>query len=218
MVSVSLILLILILPPIVMMSVLMEKRMRMLMLFVIFGIFAAFVSSQINSAVSASAGISQFFISIHIAPVVEEALKALPIVLYIFAAKPPRRQLLGYAIGTGLGFAFFENAWAFSQSVSMSPTWTDVSFALSRGFGASMVHSLCTFILVYGISLCIHTRKLLITGSLALFSLVATFHSLFNVLIGSRYTLAPFLLTLGTYVLILIVYMRRRKKETQAAE
>ena len=218
MVSVNFILLLLILPPILMMSVLVDRKMRLLLLFLVVGMVAAFLSGQVNSVIGSLTGLSSFYISIHISPIVEELLKAFPVVLCLVAFRPKKRYIIGYAVAAGLGFAFFENAWAFAQSVSVVPGWEDIAFALSRGFGASMVHSLCTVILVYGIYHCLYVRKLMFTGPLALFSLVTIFHSMFNVLIQSKYTLAPFLLTLGTYAVLIALFRRQKKKSAEDAK
>lgn len=211
------ILLLLILPPILLMTVLVDEKTRLRLIFMAFGLFAAYLSGQINSVFCSLGGLSPFDLSIHVSPVIEEFIKAFPLVLFLFAARPDRRSVLEYAVWTGLGFAFFENAWAFSQSVSWFPTWQDVTFALSRGFGASLVHSFCTLILVYGISVCMKRRKLLVTGSLAVFSLVCMIHSTFNVLIQSRYAAAPFFFTLGTYAALAAIF-RKKKKQTKKIE
>ncbi|MDO4811396.1 MAG: PrsW family glutamic-type intramembrane protease [Eubacteriales bacterium] len=210
MVTMNFILFLLISPPILLMTLLVERKARLLLVFMAFGIFSAYLSGQINSVISAYVEVSAFDLSIHVAPVVEEFLKAFPVVVFFFAFKPDSHYILGCAVCTGLGFAFFENAWAFSQSVSWYPTWQDVSFALSRGFGASMVHSICTLIIIYCLYICSKTRKLLITGTLASFSLICTIHSLFNVLIQSRYAAAPFILTIGIYAVLLWLSIKKK--------
>lgn len=213
MVSMNFILLLLILPPILLMAILVPGKTRYLLIFTVCGFVSAYVAGSVNSVIMNYGDFSDFYFSIHFSPAIEELMKGFPLILYIIVARPSRKSVLEYGIAIGLGFTFFENAWAFANSVSTSPSWQDISFALSRGFGASMVHSLCTCILGYGFSICIRIRKMKFTGTIALFSLVCIFHSLFNVLIQSRYFLAPFILTIGAYTSILIVVIRKKKKK-----
>ena len=212
MVSMNLILLILLLPPVLLLAFLVDKKTRVLLIFLAVGAVTAYISGQVNSAVNLAEQLDPFYISIHIAPIAEEFLKAFPVVLYLFVFDPDKKTATSCAAVTGLGFAVFENAWAFVQSVSGNPGWEEISFALSRGFGASLVHSLCTLILVYGITVCRKNKKLLFTGMVALFSLVCLFHSLFNVFVQSPYALAPFLLTIGGYlVLAALLYVNKKR-------
>lgn len=212
MVSINLILVLLFLPPICLMAVLVEKKMRVFLVFLTLGLLAAYQSGQINSLILSYGFLSEFQISIHVAPVIEEFLKALPLILYLFISRPDKRHITECAVWTGLGFAFFENACAFSRSVSSIPDAEDIAFALSRGFGASMIHSLCSLLLIYGVYMCSKQKKLIFPGSLAMFSFVCIIHSLFNVLIQSKYTVAPFLLTIGVYAAFFIGTRAQKKK------
>lgn len=211
MVSVNFLLLLLMIPPLMLMAFLLDRSARKILLFLLLGMFTAFLSGQINTLLINGTDISSFDASIHYIPVIEEFLKAFPVVAYIFVLRPKRREIAEYAVAVGLGFAFFENVWAFTQSIYGVPNWEDISFVLSRGLGASMVHSLCTVILVYGSYIFMKWRKLLFTGTFALFSLVCLFHSLFNVLIGSERSILAFVLTLGTYVIVLVLFKRGGK-------
>lgn len=211
MVSVNFLLLLLMFPPLILTALLLERSARKILLFLLLGMFTAFLSGQINTLLINGTDITSFDASIHYIPVIEEFLKAFPVVAYIFALCPKRREVIGYAASIGLGFAFFENIWAFTQSIYGVPSIEDVSFVMSRGLGASMMHSLCTVILVYGIFICMKWRKLLFTGTFAFFSLACLFHSLFNVLIGSERSVLAFVLTLGTYALVLLLFKRSKK-------
>lgn len=219
MVTVNLILLLLIIPTVLLMSFLARGKTRLFLVFTAIGIFAAYLSGQINSVIGTFAKIAEFDISIHVSPVVEEFLKALPLVVFFFVIKPEKRFILECSIWTGLGFAFFENAWAFSQTTIDVPTWEDISFALSRGFGASIVHSICSLIFIYGVYVCSRTHKLTIPGTLAMFSLVCSIHSMFNVLIKSKYAVAPFVFTIGIYIILLCFSLYQRKlKQKQKSD
>ena len=213
MVSVNFLLLLLMLPPLALMAILLDRSARKILLFLLFGMITAFLSGQINTLLISDGGITSFDASIHVIPIIEEFLKAFPVVAYVLVLRPKRRETIEYAVAIGLGFAFFENMWIFSQNFYGVPAWEDVLFALSRGLGASMVHSLCTAILVSGVSVCLKSRKLLLTGTFALFSLVCLFHSLFNVLVGSDRSFLALVLTLGTYAVVLVIAKRGGKYE-----
>lgn len=211
MVSVNFLLLILMVPSLALMSILLERSARKILLFLMLGMFTAFLSGQINTLIVENGDITSFGASNHYIPIIEEFLKAFPVLAYTIVLRPKRSEVVEYAVAVGLGFAFFENICVFTQSTYGVPNWDDISFMLSRGFGASMVHSLCTTILVYGIYICMKWRKLLFTGTFALFSMVCLFHSLFNVLIGSAHSSLAFVLTLGTYLIMLILFKRNKQ-------
>lgn len=197
-------------PPLALMAILLDRKARKIILFLLAGMLTAFLSGQINTLIISLTGVSESYACIHYTPIVEELLKAFPVVTYALAVGLKRKETVEYAAAVGLGFAIFENVWAISQSAIGVPNWGDITFALSRGFGASMIHALCTVILANGFSICLKRRKLFLTGTFALLSLVCLFHSLFNVLVGSSHSFLALVLTLGVYVVILILIKRRR--------
>lgn len=215
MVTMNLVFLLVFLPALLLIMLLVDKEMRPYIFFLMYGCIAAYVSGLIHTSITTHWYIDEFYLSIHIAPVTEEFLKVFPIVLILFVSKIDRRTAIGYGILSGLGFSFFENACTLGRAAGTMYEFGsgELMFALSRGFGASVVHIACTSLLMYGISYCATKKKLAVTGTVAMFSLATLIHSLFNVLIQSSFVIAPFVLNVIVYILLLWLFWRLKKRD-----
>ena len=141
-------------------------------------------------------------------PLFEEVFKALPILIYAFMWKPKKRTLLECSVLVGVGFAVLENAFILGGAASS----VSVVSALIRGFGAGMMHGVCTLAVGYGMTF-VHTRrKLFYTGTVALLSVAIIFHSVYNTLVQSSHQFIGFILPVITFIPVLILL---RKTETE---
>ena len=120
-----------------------------------------------------------------------------------------REKLFTASMATGIGFAIMENAYYLIVNYE---TFSIVS-ALVRGFGTGLMHGMCTLLVGFGISFIRKKRKLFAVGTFALLSTAITYHSIFNMLIQSKYHIAGALLPLITYLPFFIWrYMKSREK------
>lgn len=142
-------------------------------------------------------------------PLFEEVFKALPILFFAFLYKPDRRTLLECSVLVGVGFAVLENAFILGSEAETVSILT----ALVRGFGAGMLHVVCTLAVGYGISF-VHTqRKFFCTGSVALLTSAIIFHSIYNMLVQAEHYVVGLLLPMIVFVQILILLQQMRAKE-----
>lgn len=81
-------------------------------------------------------------------PILEEIVKALPILHFALVITDDRRTLITVSYALGVGFALLENIIVLIQSIDK----VTVLWALLRGFGAGLVHGICTVMVGYGIS------------------------------------------------------------------
>ena len=80
-----------------------------------------------------------------------------------------------------------------------------VTNALICGFGAGMMHGICTLAVGYGMTF-VHTkRKLFYTGTTALLSVAIIYHSVYNTLVQSSHQLVGFLLPVITFIPVLML-------------
>ena len=80
-----------------------------------------------------------------------------------------------------------------------------VTNALICGFGAGMMHGICTLAVGYGMTF-VHTRrKLFYTGTTALLSVAIIYHSVYNTLVQSQHQLVGFLLPVITFIPVLVL-------------
>ena len=114
--------------PIMLMALLVEKRARLPILFMLFGIFVSVFASEVNGLLSQTLSMDMYSITVIVTPVTEEILKALPILYYAMVISDKRETLFTASMATGVGFAILENAFYllnypnFSMPTDFRPT------------------------------------------------------------------------------------------------
>mgnify|MGYP003292331167 CR=1 FL=1 len=208
MVDLSLLLFICLVLPMLMMLAVFKDESRTLMLYMVLGIFACLVAGSVNGLILSESNFDYYYMTINITPIVEEILKALPILYLAFVFKPKRQHLLECAIAVGIGFAMLENAYIFAEnSSSITLIW-----AIIRGLGAGMMHSICTLAVGYGISLFGIRKKWFASGTVALLATAMIYHAFYNLLIQSQNMYLGLLWTVITFILIVVVGGKERDK------
>lgn len=194
--------------PMLLSLLILESRSRLVVGSILMGSTLCLIASYVNTPLFRAADQNMRYFATTISPVIEEILKALPILLYALFVSNNRHKLVQLSFAEGLGFAIMENMSMIAQSASgMTFLW-----ALMRGFGAGLMHSICTVMVGMGISLVGKIRKLFYCGTVALLMLAITYHSLYNTLVLSPYKYFGILLPLCTYIPILVFLFRRRKQ------
>lgn len=169
--------------PLLLLMTLMDARSRLLTGFMLVGMFTAASAYEINSTVQVMFWMTGQEVSVRAAPVIEELLKAVPILFYSVAVSDDRKILLPLSMAVGIGFAILENAYLLTAYIDQ----VTISWALVRGLSTSLSHGLCTLTVGYGMSFVRKQKKLFYTGIFGLLSLAMTFHAVFNLLIQSQY-------------------------------
>ncbi len=204
--NLNLILFISIFTPLAMMLFVYKDKSRVSLIFLLAGVTVCLFCGEFNAIILNSVPFSKRYFTVNMTPFFEELFKALPIMFYSFMFKPKRQQLLESSIAVGVGFAVLENAFILAESVNS----VSVALALIRGFGAGMMHGICTLAVGYGMSF-VHTRrKLFYTGTVALLSVATVYHSVYNNLVQSQYQLIGFILPVLTFV-PLVISLKRKK-------
>ena len=203
----NLILFICISAPLGMMLFVFRGQSRYILSFLMIGIFMCLFSGEINGLLRQISGMTTYDMTINVTPAVEELLKALPIVFVTYVFRPRRQALMEYSVAVGVGFAILENAYILAGTAEhVSLYW-----ALIRGFGAGMVHGLCTLSVGYAMSYIRTKRKLSYTGTFAALSLAIIYHSIYNLIIQSDFRFFGILLPILTYI-PLLRFIRRQKR------
>ena len=169
--------------PLLLLMTLMDARSRLLTGFMLVGMLTAASAYEINSTVQVMFWMTGQEVSVWVAPVIEELLKAVPILFYSVAVSDDRKILLPLSMAVGIGFAILENAYLLTAYIDQ----VTISWALVRGLSTSLSHGLCTLTVGYGMSFVRKQKKLFYTGIFGLLSLAMTFHAVFNLLIQSQY-------------------------------
>ena len=189
------------------MACLVEKKARQPIIFVLIGIFFSVFASEINGYLRNVLPMTPFEITITVTPITEEILKALPILIFATIFTPKREALFTASMAVGIGFAVLENAYYLLNKNSF-----DMLDAVVRGFGAGLMHGMCTLLVGVGISFVKEKSKLFVVGTFALLSTAITYHGIYNMLVQSDFEIIGYLLPIATYIPFIVWRIKKKKQ------
>ena len=185
--------------PILLMALLIEKKARLPISFVLAGIFISVFVAEINGVLKSLLMMDAFRFTIIVTPITEEILKALPILIYAILISDKQETLFTASMATGIGFAVLENAFYLLND----PTFNMID-AIIRAFGTGLMHGMCTLLVGVGISFAKKRSKIFVVGTFALLFTAITYHGIYNMLVQSSFEAVGFLLPIITYIPFLI--------------
>lgn len=199
--------------PLLLLMTMLNRQSRLLLGFVLCGMVLAVCAYEINTLVCSVFQISGAELSIKAAPIVEEILKALPVLFFAILVSDDRKQVLQLAMAVGIGFAILENAFLLITYVDE----VTVSWAIVRGISTSLSHGICTLMVGCGIIFVRKQKKLFYTGTFALLAAAMTLHATFNLLIQSPYDYVALALPIVIYGVFWIVKLQRSPSSSVSA-
>ena len=194
--------------PLLLMALLMEKKARLPILFMIIGIFVSVFASEVNGLLSKLLAMDTYSMTVIITPVTEELLKALPVLYYAVVISDKRERLFTASMAIGIGFALLENAYFLLNSDNFT-----IIIAIIRAFGAGLMHGMCTLLVGVGISFVKKKSKLFAVGTFGLLSTAIVYHGIYNILIQSEFSTIGALLPIATYIPFLIRRLRVKNRK-----
>ena len=195
--------------PILLMTLLVEKKARLPVAFMLSGIFISVFAAEIDGLLSRVLSMDIYSVMVIVTPVTEELLKAMPVLYYALVISDKRENLLTASMATGIGFAVLENAFYLLDYPNFS-----MLIAVIRAFGAGLMHGMCTLLVGVGISFVKKKSKLFAVGTFGLLSTAIIYHGIYNILIQSKYSIVGALLPIATYIPF-VVWRFKNKKTTQ---
>lgn len=192
--------------PVLMMTLLIEKKARLPVLFTLIGIFVSVFASEVNGLIAKNLPMSMYEITVTVTPITEELIKALPILYYAIVISDKREQLFTASMATGIGFAVLENAYYLLNY----PNFNMIS-AVIRAFGSGLMHGMCTLLIGIGISFVKKKSKMFAVGTFGFLSTAIVYHGIYNILIQSKFSLIGALLPITTYIPFLIWRFRAKR-------
>ena len=200
--------------PLIMMTITMTKKARLLIGSMALGVFISLLSSEISGTIIQAAGLTDmYYITTTITPLTEELLKALPVLIFAFLFSDKKGTLLSIAFGIGVGFAVLENITILLRSVMENPSSVSYLWAFVRGFGSGLMHSVTTMMIGIGLSIVKRQTKLLLPGIFALLAMAATYHAIYNSLVQTDLKYWGFVLPLITYIALTPLTFKGRGEE-----
>lgn len=194
--------------PILLMTILVEKKARLPIIFVLIGIFISVFAAEINGFISVHMKLDIYEITVYMAPITEELLKAAPILYYAIVISKEPERLFTAAMATGIGFAILENAYYLLENAGTF----NLLDAIIRAFGAGLMHGMCTLLVGVGIAVTQKRKKVFFVMTFALLSTAITYHSVYNMLVQSQYLFIGFLMPITTYIPFFIWRYKLKKK------
>jgi RsiW-degrading membrane proteinase PrsW (M82 family) len=205
--------LIVLIAPLVIGFFLLKGETKRFIGFFLAGTVICLLSSYINSFLAGISAMPQEEVMIKLTPMVEEVMKALPLLFYVIVFAPDNEHIFKAAIAVALGFATFENC-CFVVGAGAE----NLSFVLTRGFAAGIVHTICGAAFGCGLSL-MNTRKHLPGyGIFASLCLCITYHAIYNLVVSANGTwqrigyFMPFITAVLVIVLKYIVSLIIKRK------
>ena len=195
--------------PILLMTCLVEKKARHPLVFVLIGIFLSVFASAINAYLRNILPMTPLEVTIVVTPISEEIIKALPVLFFATILSPKKEAVFTASMAIGVGFAVLENAFYMLNDASFN-----MIDAIVRAFGAGLMHGMCTLLIGVGLSFVKKKHKMFSVSIFALLSTAITYHSIYNMLIQSEYSILGALLPIVTYIPFLI--WRLCQKQTTA--
>lgn len=194
--------------PIVLMMLLVEKRARLPIVFMVVGIFCSGFASEMNGLLHNELSVDLYRFIVVITPSVEEIIKALPILFYAVVISDRREKLLTASMALGVGFAVIENTFYLLNYPHFS-----IINAIIRAFGSGLMHGMCTLLVGLGISFVRKKRKLFLVGTFGLLSVAIVYHGIYNILVQSSYSMVGAALPIVTYIPFLLwrIHTQRRQ-------
>ena len=196
--------------PILLMALLIERKSRLPISFVLVGIFISVFVAEINGLLRNLIRMDTFAFTIIVTPITEEILKAIPILVYATMISDKKETLFTASMTTGIGFAVLENAFYLLNDSSFN-----MIDAIIRAFGTGLMHGMCTLLVGVGISFAKKRQKIFVVGTFALLSTAITYHGIYNMLVQSPYEVVGFLLPILTYIPFLIWRLKIKNKNNK---
>ncbi|MBR1530907.1 MAG: PrsW family intramembrane metalloprotease [Eubacterium sp.] len=197
--------------PMLLMVILLRKRSRALVGYMIIGVVASLFVSEVNAILLNLFDRNEAYVTTVITPLSEEFVKAIPILVYALLASDHRDRVMPIAFALGVGFGMFENMVILTANVGN----VTIGWAIARGFSTALMHAVCTVAVGFGICFIKKKKKLFYCGTFALLTMASIYHGIFNMLVQSDYKFLGFVLPALTYVPILIqqYFYYKRKNE-----
>lgn len=161
-----------------------DKRSKHVLLYFAWGVSSVLFAFIFNEWFSrSSGGIGNA--SSDITPIVEETLKALPLLLFLRRKSYSPMIIIYCAMASGIGFSVQEMLYYFTQFIVDSGLHTLIPL-LVRTATTCLMHGMTTAIIGFGLTIALNLRAIRVPIVLGLLALASVIHSLYNILIDTR--------------------------------
>ncbi len=186
-----------------------EKKTRTFIFAFVVGMVTCLLSAYISGFLKFVLNIEQEEMAVFYSPIIEEIMKLLPLLFYLFVFIPKEDSMFTAALGSGLGFATFENC-----CYILSSGASRITYVMIRGLAVGVMHLVCALVLVLGLWLAKRIKGITPAGVIGALSLSTAFHGLYNLLVSEPglSTTFGYILPMGTIVVMYAYYCRGKNR------
>lgn len=169
------------------------------------GMGVCLISAYISGFLNLATGMGDNDTSVFLSPVVEELMKLMPLLFFLFLFSPRERTLTMLAVAVGAGFATFENCcYILTQGAESLP------YILIRGMAVGVMHIVSVLALSIWLIAAKRLRVLSFPAVVSGLSLAMIFHALYNLLVSESgvSTVIGYLMPLLTALALYLLYRR----------
>lgn len=175
-----------------------DKRSKHVLLYFAWGVCSVLFAYVFNEWFSRlSGGIGN--VSADIAPIVEETLKALPLLLFFWRKNLSPMIIIYCAMASGIGFSVQEMLYYFTQFTADSGLYSLIPL-LVRTATTCLMHGMTTAIIGFGLTITVNLRIIRVPMVLGLLALASVIHSLYNILINTRLAVLALIMPAALYL------------------
>ncbi|MBQ3405441.1 MAG: PrsW family intramembrane metalloprotease [Oscillospiraceae bacterium] len=191
--------------PLIVSLVFVSGPARNFVLSFLVGMGVCLLGAYISGFLTVVSGMTAEEVSIYLSPIVEEIVKLLPLLFYLYVFSPDDESAFLSAIAIGVGFATFENCCYILTAGAESLTYT-----LIRGLAVGVMHVVSMLVLALGLVLIRRFKVVSLAGIVGVLALSMVFHALYNLLVsqpGVTSTIG-YILPLATAALLYLPFKR----------
>lgn len=199
--------------PMIFLVFILKGGNRLLMAFFAWGLVAFALSFFADDMLYKWFALTPEQLSVTWAPIVEEFLKALPLLYFVFNKKNSAYPVIYFAMASGIGFSIQENYLYITDYFGQQGA--SLFFIVIRSITTCLMHGVSTAIVGYGLQVIRKHKRMIFPLLFGLFTVAVTLHALFNLLLDSEVKLIGMLLPVGLFALgSFLVFSEDEPKDT----
>jgi len=191
--------------PLVIALLFIRGKNRLFVISFLIGMVLCLLGAYIAGFINFTAAIGENDTAVFISPVIEELMKFIPLLFYVYIFEPGEDRMITAAVGIGAGFSLFENC-CFILTYGAD----SITYILIRSAAVGVMHIVSILALAFGFSLAIRFRVLTLPSIVGAVALSMTFHGLYNLLVSEPGITSWIGYVLPVFTAFLLYYFFRR--------
>lgn len=159
---------------------LLKGRARRLLAAIFGGMLIAYFAGSISGFLAGLLSYDAMAAVLYISPAVEEGLKLILFLLFLFVCQLEDAELPDIAVGVGVGFAMMESI---ALQHASGDVWAMRLFA--RAFCSALIHVACALMLILAVRMVRRMALETLSGILGIYAVTVTVHALYNLMVSA---------------------------------